>query len=327
MHSIRPFFFVLGLVVASVAANHTLPEVSEKVNNSNVVNDSNGNSTITTTVTPFTTNYQTNTFTMTSISSTASTMNITKTNSTVTPPITKQNSSQDDKATQSTRSAMSETTPKPYPSTIPQERTSNRAATATMPKAAAGDKAGIIILVVILLIALGFGVACYFARKRDRRYSVDLTSRPDEAHIPLSTMDPEMPVNTGPQNGLQTFVDTETTKNEPQEPEAKPEVQEEQKPEADKSVVDPSAESAAPAPSPDSPEDKPKEDAAEQSPPAPVKPSVEEKTDDEGVVSTKTSIESLKEINENNSNNADVSQKRDLTSSNLFWDIPLDCPV
>lgn len=62
-----------------------------------------------------------------------------------------------------------------------------------------------------------------------QRYSVDLTSRPDEAHIPLSTMDPEMPVNTGPQNGLQTFVDTETTKNEPQEPEAKPEVQEEQK--------------------------------------------------------------------------------------------------
>lgn len=80
--------------------------------------------------------------------------------------------------------------------------------------------------------------------------------------------------------------------------------------EADKSVVDPSAESAAPPPSPDSSEDKPKEDVVEQSPAAPVEPRVEEKTDDEGVVSTKTSVESLKETNENNSNNADVSQKR-----------------
>ncbi len=80
--------------------------------------------------------------------------------------------------------------------------------------------------------------------------------------------------------------------------------------EADKSAVDASAESAAPEPTPDSPDDKPKEDVVEPSPPAPVEPSAEEKTDDEGIVSTKTSVESLKETNENNSNNADVSQKR-----------------
>lgn len=80
--------------------------------------------------------------------------------------------------------------------------------------------------------------------------------------------------------------------------------------EADKPVVDPSAESAAPAPSPDSSEDKPKEDVVEQSPPAPVQPSTEEKTDDEGAVSNKTSVESLKEANGNNSNNADLSLKR-----------------
>lgn len=79
--------------------------------------------------------------------------------------------------------------------------------------------------------------------------------------------------------------------------------------EADKSVVDPSAESAAPAPPPDGAEDKPEEDAVEQSPPAPVEPSAEEKTDDEGVVSSKTSVESLKEANENNSNNADRQQR------------------
>lgn len=80
--------------------------------------------------------------------------------------------------------------------------------------------------------------------------------------------------------------------------------------EADKSVVDPNAESAAPTPSPDSAEDKPKEDVTEQSPPAPVEPSVQEKTDDEGAVSNQTSVESLKEANENNSNNADFGQKR-----------------
>lgn len=74
--------------------------------------------------------------------------------------------------------------------------------------------------------------------------------------------------------------------------------------EADKAVVEPSAESAAPAP--DSSEDKAKADDVESSPPAPVK----EKTDDEGVVSNKTSVESLKETNENNSNNADFSQNR-----------------
>jgi len=76
--------------------------------------------------------------------------------------------------------------------------------------------------------------------------------------------------------------------------------------EADKSVV----ESAAPAPTPDSSEDKPKEHVVEQSPPKPVEPSVEEKADDDGVVSNETSVESLKEANENNSNNADFSQTR-----------------
>lgn len=75
-------------------------------------------------------------------------------------------------------------------------------------------------------------------------------------------------------------------------------------------TLDPIAESAAPAPLPDSSEDKPKADAMEQSPAAPVELSVEEKADDEDVVSNKTSVETLKETNENNSNNADLSQQR-----------------
>lgn len=65
---------------------------------------------------------------------------------------------------------------------------------------------------------------------------------------------------------------------------------------------DPGAKSAAPAPVAGSSEDKRKEDDIEQGPPALGKLNAEEKTDDEGVDSIKTSVESLKEANDNNSN-------------------------
>lgn len=77
--------------------------------------------------------------------------------------------------------------------------------------------------------------------------------------------------------------------------------------EADKSVVESAPPPPAPAPTPDSSGDKPKEAVAEHNTPAPVEQSVEEKTDDEGLASNKTSVESLKETNENNSNNADLT--------------------
>lgn len=77
---------------------------------------------------------------------------------------------------------------------------------------------------------------------------------------------------------------------------------------ADTTTVDPSTESAAPDPV--NSEDKPKEDAVEQSPPPPAEPSVDMKTGDEGTVSNNTSVELLKETNENNSNNAYISQQR-----------------
>lgn len=70
--------------------------------------------------------------------------------------------------------------------------------------------------------------------------------------------------------------------------------------EAEKTPANPDAESAAPEAAPD----KPKEDAAEPSSPAAAEPTVEEKTDDEGVDSNKTSVESLKEANVNNSNSS-----------------------
>ncbi|KAF1395377.1 hypothetical protein PFLUV_G00010880 [Perca fluviatilis] len=278
MPSISLSFYILGLVVASVTAQDNatgiLPNSTEF--------GSNGNDS--TTVTPLsnTTNVTRTTDAITVTST--STLNI---NSTIPPPTTKQNGSEGSgKEPRSTVPLI--TTPKPIgPSKTTTSTVTTLSTTAkpkppsTTAKPNTGDSTGIIILVVIILIALVCGVACYFARKRGRRYSVDFTSRPDEANIPLSTVEPELPIDTVSQNGLKTFESAETTTKEEQKPEAKSEVQEEQKAEADKSVVDASAESAAPMPSPNSSEDKPKEDVVEQSPPAPVEPSVEEKTDDE----------------------------------------------
>lgn len=74
--------------------------------------------------------------------------------------------------------------------------------------------------------------------------------------------------------------------------------------EAKKSAAAPSAESASPAKPPDSVEVQPKGDVVEAAPPtASVELSVED-TADEGVHSNKTSVESLREANENNSNSA-----------------------
>ncbi|XP_071359679.1 uncharacterized protein [Trachinotus anak] len=320
--------FILGLVVASTIADETtsrLPTVPAVFNTITLrPNDNNTNNVVTSISTT-----DPNTHTSTNIINTTNNMNITSTNSTIMPPVTKQKG-----GTASQRPTTLSTTPKPIGPSKGTSATSTKMDKKTTPKpqtANKNDSTGIIILVVIVIVIIGFGVACLVARKRGRRYSVDFTYRPDEANIPLSTMEPDLPADTVPQNGLKTFESTETTTKEPQEPAEKPEVQEEQKTEADKSVNEPSAESAAPsaapAPSPDSSEDKPKEDVVEQSPPSPVQPSVEEKTDDEGVNSNKTSVESLKEPNENNSNNAGCSQKSDLELGMTFWDIALDSPV
>ncbi|XP_040893220.1 endochitinase 2 [Toxotes jaculatrix] len=331
-------FFILGLVVASATAQGetttmTLSTVPMKMNNEMTINNATTvNANLSRDITNTTTNInhtttQTSAINVTSTPSTTSGMNITNATSTIMPSTTMQKGgvTKDGKAPtvkpiSPSRTTSASTTKS---NTKDKETTDNR-------RNAGSNSTGIIIFFVIILIACGLGIGWYITRKRgNRRYSVDFTPSPDGANIPLSTVEPELPVDTVPQNGLQTSENTEATKKESQEPEAKPEVQEEQKheTEADKSVVDPGAESAAPAPSPDSSGDKPKEDVVEQSPPAPVEPSTEEKTDDEGVVSNKTSVESLKETNENNSNNTDFSQERDLESSYTFWDIPLNCPV
>lgn len=72
--------------------------------------------------------------------------------------------------------------------------------------------------------------------------------------------------------------------------------------EAGRSAADPS-ESAAPVKPPGTAKDEPKGGVVERTPSVPAEMSVEEKTDDEGINSNKTSVESLREANENNSNN------------------------
>ncbi|XP_033986135.1 mucin-5AC-like isoform X5 [Trematomus bernacchii] len=330
MPSLRLFFYIMGLVVASVTAEETatIPGLStdsadttnnystsvKPLNTTSTTNMTLANTTENNTAT--TTTYNTVTTNNTTIAPTTS--NSTEVPGTMTPSTMKGGDGKKGPTTMTTQAMVPEektvTTPTLIKilTEIPKPK----------PKVAASEKTGIIILVVIILFAVVFGVACYCARRRQRRQSVDFTSRPDDANIPFSTFD----VDAGPHNGLQTFESTESTTKELQKPEAKPEVQEEQTAEADKSVDDP-GETAALVPPPGSAEDKPKEEAVEQSPPPPVELSVEEKTDDEGVVSNKTSVESLKETNENNSNSADFSQKKDLKRNNIVWDIPLECPV
>lgn len=146
--------------------------------------------------------------------------------------------------------------------------------TTAEPSRGGGDSVGIIILVVIIIIAILAGIVCYVARSRARRYSVDFTSRPDEAHIPLSTVE----ADAVPHNGLQ-FEGTEPHEPEEQSEEhmvlnAEPE-----------NVVD------VGAPSADSSEDQPQQEVPEPGPPAPVETSAGEKTDDDGAAANKTSVE------------------------------------
>ncbi|XP_024658425.2 uncharacterized protein si:dkey-27h10.2 [Maylandia zebra] len=326
------FFFMLGLVVGTAIANKTILETDL------ITSITNTTSTFITNTTTFITNTSTMNTTInydqttikTSNSSTE--MNVSTEssgNSAISVATTGRAKPSSQTVTETKRTTKPQTTPAPggpvasqtTKGTFPKSSTSS-------PKTAGSDKTGIIILVIIILVVVAFLLVCYVAKKRRRRYSVDFSSRQDEVNIPLSTV---APVDTAPQNGLKTFESTETTAKEPEELEAKPggadevkpEAQEEQKAETDKSVADPSTESAtpAPAPAPDSSEDKPKADVAE--PPAPVESTVEVKTDDEAAVSNKTSVESLKETNENNSNNAGFIQTRNL----IFWEVPLDCPV
>lgn len=318
MRSIGPSFFILGLVMASAIAQRPTTDANKL--SSSAENDRSITNSMLSTMEMMTMPRTSNSLTTAEGASMAP-MNQTQTT---------EGGMISTTSTYAMSSAQPET-PGPVPTTQTRRTTIQKMTTAK-PKSSKGDRIGIIILVVMILGFLVLGGACYFTRKRSRRYSVDLHSRPDDAQIPLSTVEPEVPADTTPQNGMQTFVSAEPDTKETQEPAAKPEAQDEPKAEPDKPAVaaDPSADPAAAAPTPDSSADKAKEDAAEPTPAAPVVLNLEEKTDDNSsTVSNKTSEESLKETNENNSNNAAKAwtAARDWNPGNFFFDIPLNSPV
>nr|XP_043885296.1 uncharacterized protein si:dkey-27h10.2 isoform X2 [Solea senegalensis] len=296
------FFFIPGLVVAAVMADVTTTNTglitvkedgifsSDNNNLSSVEASTNPtNTSITSTINTSisSTTSMTNSINSPGISNTTSNIN----NVTMSPTVKQRGGETPGRGRATQKPTKAFTTPKP------SVHRSTPAKTTTAAPHTEGDTVGIIIFIVIILMAVGFGTACYFLRKREKSYSVDITARQDDINIPLSTVEPELPADTVPQNA------------------------------EGENSVGPRPESAAQVPSPDSSEDKAKEDVVEQSLLAPVQPTMDEKTDDEGDVSNQTSVESLKETNENNSNNADVSLWRDLKSSRIFWNIPLDCPV
>ncbi|XP_071768297.2 uncharacterized protein LOC139921824 [Centroberyx gerrardi] len=334
MQSIGPTVFILGLIMASAIAQST---TSSDITTKPMMNPTKPMMNPTKPMmNPAMTNMNTTKprmNTTSSMNTTKMTMNATiilnTTSNSPTAPSTGQGTTAGVTAITTIFPAKSEP-PRP-PSTTPSRKKITKTTTATTEKNTSemSDSTGIIIIIVIVLAALVLGVACYISRKRARRYSVDFHSRPDDAQIPLSTVEPDAHVDSVSQNGMQTFTSAEPDTKEPQEPAAKPEGQEEQRAEADKSVVDPSTDPAALALSPDGSADKAKEDAVEPTPAAPVEQSLEEKTDDEGAVSNKTSVESLKEPNKNNSNNAAKTgaAARDWQPSHVFSEVPLDSPV
>ncbi|XP_054634573.1 uncharacterized protein LOC129182452 [Dunckerocampus dactyliophorus] len=199
------------------------------------------------------------------------------------------------------------TTPNPMTTTIHSLSTEmrdnlkdKRLVTTAKPDSKKTDNTGIIILILIIVIAIGFALACYIVRRRGRHSSVDLSPvmGPDEANIPLSTLEPELPIDSAPQNGLQTFQSD--GKGAEEEDDNDDEVSDGQKTEAEDRQ--PHAESASAAPPADDSENKPKD--SEKDPPAPVEPAGRDATD-------KTSEGTPEKTNENNSNNADASPRKD----------------
>ncbi|KAM9818678.1 uncharacterized protein ACBT44_008831 [Syngnathus typhle] len=195
-----------------------------------------------------------------------------------------------------------ETTPPPM--TTPKIYTTKmtgRQNDKTKPYARKGyDTAGIVILLVIIAVAVGLGIACFISRRRARQYAVDFSSRADEASVPLSPVEPMLANDGAPHHGLQTF---ERSK-------------EEEKAEATTNVEE--DEAKAEAESPSLPEDDSRDKDAKDA--EPVKPDDPDQQMPDGTVE-----ESPK--NENNSNNSDVTQRKDFKPSTIFWEISLNSPV
>ncbi|XP_077462315.1 uncharacterized protein LOC144078014 isoform X2 [Stigmatopora argus] len=94
------------------------------------------------------------------------------------------------------------------------------------------DNTGIIILVLIIVVAIGFIIACYISKRRARRHTMDFMTRADEANIPLSPVEPVSANDNAPKNGLQTFEFGDKKSKIEEKEEAKMEAESEPKAEA-----------------------------------------------------------------------------------------------
>ncbi|XP_016089848.1 uncharacterized protein [Sinocyclocheilus grahami] len=149
----------------------------------------------------------------------------------------------------------------------------------------------IIIFIIAVLCLSGIVVYCCL-KKKSRKYSVELHPKQEDAQIPLSTVDVEV-FDTTSVKDMQTFTPVESTKPAP--------VKESEKPEEGKESADVKQENQQNLSSTQATEN-PKDKIEGLT--------VVDLTDGERTISTKTSMESLDDVlNENNSNNTRVEVK------------------
>ncbi|XP_072533235.1 uncharacterized protein [Salminus brasiliensis] len=170
----------------------------------------------------------------------------------------------------------------------------------------------IIIIIIVIILCLIGGLAFYCVQNKTRRFSLDQHSKGEDAHIPLSAVEPEV-FEASSTKDMQTFTAAETTgSGETASPADSVEKKDEEKAptEADQQEKDGSADSQATMP------------LAEK----PGELTVVDLNDGEPAISNKTSVESLDEaLNENNNNNrARANGGHSYGSCGSFTEICLD---
>ncbi|XP_061626893.1 uncharacterized protein si:dkey-27h10.2 isoform X2 [Phyllopteryx taeniolatus] len=205
----------------------------------------------------------------------SSTMSYANTNGTTTPWTAQEGNKSEGTSYETTPAPM--TTSYIYSTKMKENQKDKNTTTAKPYTTKRYDSTAIIILVLIIVVAIGFGIACYISKRRGRRYAVDFSTRADEANIPLSTGEPVSANDSAPHNGLQTFESGDKRSKEEEKEEAAAKTVEEDEPKDD---LQNKAEDAEPVKS-DEPDQQISHGTAEASP-----------------------------KNENNSNNADVMERK-----------------
>lgn len=178
-------------------------------------------------------------------------------------------------------------------SAAPSDKGQGKTTSAAPSEKGQGSTTYAVIFIIALLVLAGVIVYCCLTKK-SRKYSVELHPKHEDAQIPLSTVDAEV-FDTTSVKDMQTFSPVEST-----EPLKDP-APESEKPEEEKESTDVKQENQQKLSSSQAPEN-PKDKMEGLT--------VVDLTDGEPTISTKTSMESLDDVlNENNSNNTRVEVK------------------